>query len=149
MLSRFFGIGRRPFESLSEQEILALAISSEEDDGRIYRAYADGLVEKFPQSAKVFEEMAEEENGHRDLLIELHRKRFGERIPLIRREHVKGYYERRPDWLVRPLGIEHVRSQAEAMERQAYLFYVEAAKRTQRCLDQKAARRSGARRTGT
>jgi rubrerythrin len=63
-------------------------------------------------------------------LIELHRQRFGERIPLIRREHVKGYYERKPDWLVRPLGVEHVRSQAEAMERQAYLFYVEAAKRT-------------------
>ncbi|TSE13202.1 rubrerythrin family protein [Mesorhizobium intechi] len=130
MLSRVFGFGRRPFDSLSEQEILALAISSEEDDGRIYRAYADGLAESFPQSAKVFEEMAEEEDGHRDSLIELHRQRFGERIPLIRREHVKGYYERKPDWLVRPLGIEHVRNQAEAMERQAYLFYVEAAKRT-------------------
>ncbi|RUX01401.1 rubrerythrin family protein [Mesorhizobium sp. M8A.F.Ca.ET.208.01.1.1] len=130
MLSRVFGFGRRPFESLSEQEILALAISSEEDDGRIYRAYADGLAETFPQSAKVFEEMAEEEDGHRDSLIELFRKRFGERIPLIRREHVKGYYERKPDWLVRPLGVEAVRRQAEAMERQAYLFYVEAAKRT-------------------
>ncbi|MET3579017.1 rubrerythrin [Mesorhizobium robiniae] len=130
MLSRVFGFGRRPFESLSEQEILALAISSEEDDGRIYRAYADGLVESFPHSAKVFEEMAEEEDGHRDSLIELHRERFGERIPLIRREHVKGYYERKPDWLVRPLGIEHVRQQAESMERQAYLFYVEASKRT-------------------
>ncbi|MER8825403.1 rubrerythrin family protein [Mesorhizobium sp. M0938] len=130
MLSRVFGFGRRPFETLSEQEILALAISSEEDDGRIYRAYADGLAESFPHSAKVFEEMAEEEDGHRDSLIELHRERFGERIPLIRREHVKGYYERKPDWLVRPLGIEHVRQQAESMERQAYLFYVEAAKRT-------------------
>ncbi|PDQ18152.1 rubrerythrin family protein, partial [Mesorhizobium sanjuanii] len=128
--SRVFGFGRRPFESLSEQEILALAISSEEDDGRIYRAYADGLAESFPQSAKMFEEMAREEDGHRDALIELHRKRFGERIPLIRREHVKGYYERKPDWLVRPLGIAAVRQQAEAMERQAYLFYVEAAKRT-------------------
>ncbi|RWC83807.1 MAG: rubrerythrin family protein [Mesorhizobium sp.] len=130
MLSRVFGFGRRPFESLSEQEILALAISSEEDDGRIYRAYADGLAEAFPQSAKLFEAMAEEEDGHRDSLIELFRKRFGERIPLIRREHVKGYYERKPDWLVRPLGVEAVRRQAEAMERQAYLFYVEAAKRT-------------------
>ncbi|TIV45336.1 MAG: rubrerythrin family protein, partial [Mesorhizobium sp.] len=106
MLSRVFGFGRRSFDSLSEQEILALAISSEEDDGRIYRAYADGLAEAFPQSAKVFEAMAEEEDGHRDSLIELHRKRYGERIPLIRREHVRGYYERKPDWLVRPLGIE-------------------------------------------
>lgn len=128
MLSRVFGFGRRPFESLSEQEILALAISSEEDDGRIYRAYAEGLAESFPQSAKVFEAMALEEDGHRDSLIELYRKRFGERIPLLRREHVKGYYERKPDWLVRPLGVENVRRQAEAMEQQAYRFYVEAAK---------------------
>ncbi|GAA2881597.1 rubrerythrin [Aminobacter niigataensis] len=130
MLSRVFGFGRRAFDSLSEQEILALAISSEEDDGRIYRAYADGLREEFPQSAKVFDAMAEEEDGHRAALIELHRARFGERIPLIRREHVRGYYERKPDWLVRPLGIDKVRDQAEDMERQAYRFYVEAMKRT-------------------
>ena len=130
MLSRVLGFGRRRFDSLSEQEILALAISSEEDDARIYRAYADGLAEHFPQSAALFEAMAQEEDSHRAALIELHRKRFGERIPLIRREHVKGYYERRPDWLVRPLGIEQVRAQAETMEQQAHLFYVEAAKRT-------------------
>ena len=130
MLSRVFGFGRRPFDSLSEQEILALAISSEEDDARIYRAYADGLAQDFPQSAAMFEKMAQEEDGHREALIGLHRRRFGERIPLIRREHVRGYYQRRPDWLVRPLGIDHVRAQAAAMERQAQLFYVEAAKRT-------------------
>jgi rubrerythrin len=130
MLSRMLGFGRRPFSTLSEQEILALAISSEEDDGRIYRSYADGIREQFPQSAKIFDEMAEEEDGHRAALIDLHRKRFGERIPLIRREHVRGYYERKPDWLVRPLGIDHVRNQAEEMERQARLFYSEAAKRT-------------------
>lgn len=109
--------------------MLALAISSEEDDGRIYRAYADGLRDEFPQSARVFDEMADEEESHRAALIELHRKRFGERIPLIRREHVRGYYDRKPDWLVRPLGIDRVRSQAEEMERQAERFYVEAAKR--------------------
>jgi rubrerythrin len=130
MLSRVFGFGRRSFDTLSEQEMLALAISSEEDDGRIYRAYADGLREQFPQSAKVFDEMAEEEDGHRSRLIERHRARFGERIPLIRREHVRGYYERKPDWLVRPLGIDTVRAQAERMEADAYRFYVEAAKRT-------------------
>jgi hypothetical protein len=96
MLSRVFGFGRRPFDSLSEQEIIALAISSEEDDGRIYRAYADGLRDDFPASAAVFDGMADEEDRHRAALIELHRKRFGERIPLIRREHVKGYYERKP-----------------------------------------------------
>jgi rubrerythrin len=131
MFSRFFGFGRRDFSSLSEQEILALAISSEEDDGRIYGAYADGLRADFPQSAKVFDEMAEEEAHHRDVLIDMHRRRFGEKIPLIRREHVRGYYERRPDWLARPLGIERVRAKAEEMEEQAYRFYLEAARRTQ------------------
>ncbi|MGN6467615.1 MAG: iron exporter MbfA [Rhizobiaceae bacterium] len=131
MFSRFLGLGRRDFSSLSEQEILALAISSEEDDGRIYSAYADGLRQDFPQSAKVFDEMAEEEAHHRDVLIDLHRKRFGDRIPLIRREHVRGYYQRKPDWLVRPLGIDHVRAQAEEMEGQAYRFYLEAQKRTE------------------
>ncbi|HJT81575.1 MAG TPA: ferritin family protein [Chthoniobacterales bacterium] len=130
MLAPILSFGRRSFDSLTEQEILALAISSEEDDGRIYRAYADGLRDQYPQSAKVFDEMAEEEDRHRVRLIELHRQRFGERIPLIRREHVRGYYERKPDWLVRPLGIEKVRAQAEAMEVQAERFYREAAKRT-------------------
>ncbi|WP_112661976.1 iron exporter MbfA [Microvirga flavescens] len=130
MFSRIFGFNRRPFDSLSEQEVLALAISSEEDDGRIYRAYADGLREKFPHSAKVFEEMADEEDRHRRALIELHQKRFGDTIPLIRREHVRGYYERKPDWLVRPLGIEKVRAAAENMEEQAHRFYVAAGQRS-------------------
>jgi rubrerythrin len=130
MLSRVFGFGRRSFDSLSEQEMLALAISSEEDDGRIYRAYADGLADAYPQSAKVFEDMATEEDQHRKMLIEMHRSRFGERIPLIRREHVRGYYERKPDWLVRPLGLEKVRAMAEEMEAQAHRFYLEAAQRT-------------------
>ena len=112
MLSRFFGASKRSFDSLSEQEILALAISSEEDDARIYMAYADGLRDEFPQSAKIFEEMAEEETHHRAILIDLHKKRFGDRIPLIRREHVRGYYERKPVWLVRRLGVEKVRAQA-------------------------------------
>ena len=130
MFSRVLGPARRAFDSLSEQEMLAIAISAEEDDGRIYRSYADGLREKFPHSALVFDRMAEEEDTHRGMLIERHRARFGERIPLIRREHVTGFYERQPDWLVRPLGIEHVRAQAEEMEAQANRFYLEAAKRT-------------------
>ena len=131
MLNRFWPTSRRDFDSLSEQEILALAISSEEDDARIYLAYAEGLREDFPDSAKIFEDMAEEEFGHRDRLIELHKKRFGDTIPLIRREHVKGYYERKPDWLVRPLGIEKVRGVAAAMEGQAHRFYLRAAQRIQ------------------
>jgi rubrerythrin len=130
MLSRVFGFDRRPFDSLSEQEILALAISSEEDDGRIYRSYAEGLREAYPQSAKVFDDMAAEEDRHRAALIHMHQRRFGETIPLIRREHVRGYYERKPDWLVRPLGIDRVRAAAETMEAQAHRFYLEAAKRT-------------------
>ena len=130
MFSRFFGFSRRPFDSLTEQEILALAISSEEDDGRIYRAYADGLRDDYPQSAKVFDEMAEEEDHHRAILIEMHQKRFGDTIPLIRRDHVRGYYERKPDWLVRPLGLEKVRDMAEQMESQAHRFYLAAAKRS-------------------
>ncbi len=130
MISRFFNGGRRSFDSLSEQEILALAISAEEDDSRIYLAYADGLRDEFPQSAKIFEDMAKEETHHRAILIDLHKKRFGDHIPLIRREHVRGYYERKPDWLVRPLGIEKARAQAAEMERQAHRFYVAAAQRS-------------------
>ncbi|WP_011583380.1 MULTISPECIES: iron exporter MbfA [Chelativorans] len=131
MFNRLFGFNRRSFSSLSEQEILALAISSEEDDARIYRAYADGLAADYPHSAAMFEEMAAEEDEHREALIDMHRRRFGERIPLIRREHVRGYYQRRPDWLVRPLGLEHVRAQAAQMEEEAQRFYTEAAKRTE------------------
>jgi rubrerythrin len=116
--------------SLSEQEILAVAIAAEEDDGRIYRAYADGLRANYPASAKVFDDMAEVEDTHRKVLIDLHRERFGERIPLIRREHVRGFYERKPDWLRKNLSLDTVRREAEAMEAQAYRFYLEAAKQT-------------------
>ncbi|MDZ7602784.1 MAG: ferritin family protein [Hoeflea sp.] len=130
MLSRLTGFNRRPFESLSEQEILALAISSEEDDGRIYLAYADHLRADYPQSARVFEDMAEEEGGHRARLIERHKARFGDRIPLIRREHVRGYYERKPDWLVKNLSVDKIRQTAEDMEAQAHSFYLAAAQRT-------------------
>jgi len=130
LLTRLFSSGRRSFSSLSEQEILALAISSEEDDARIYRAYADGLRADYPASAEVFERMADEEDSHRQALIDQHQARFGDRIPLIRREHVRGYYERKPDWLMRPLNLEKTREQAEQMERQAERFYTVAAART-------------------
>ncbi|MDF0599328.1 ferritin family protein [Psychromarinibacter sp. C21-152] len=123
--------GRRRFSELSEQEVLALAISSEEDDARIYRQYAERLRADYPASATVFDEMAKEEDAHRRALIELHRKRFGEVIPLIRREHVAGYYARRPVWLMENLGVERMREEAEAMERQAEAFYRKAAARTE------------------
>ncbi|MFK7853359.1 MAG: iron exporter MbfA [Granulosicoccus sp.] len=127
MLTRYFALSRRSFQDLSEQEVLALAISSEEDDMRIYRAYADGLRDTYPDSASLFDAMADEENGHRLMLIDLHKKRFGDLIPLIRREHVRGYYERKPDWLVRPLSLEKTRAQATKMEEQAERFYRVAA----------------------
>lgn len=98
---------------------------------RIYKSYADGLRESFPDSATIFDDMAAEENTHRQQLIELHKRRFGEDIPLIRREHVRGYYERKPDWLVRPLPLDKTRLMAEQMERQAERFYRIAAAGTQ------------------
>lgn len=118
------------FRDLSEQEILALAISSEEDDARIYRGYAERLRADYPASVRVFEGMAEEEDEHRARLIALHESRFGPTIPLIRREHVAGYYARRPVWLIENLGIDRIREEAEAMERDAERFYLAAAKKT-------------------
>ena len=125
-----FSFSRKRFSDLSEQEILALAISSEEDDARIYRGYAESLRAGYPDSAKVFEGMAAEEDTHRKRLIDLHTKRFGDVIPLIRREHVAGYYNRRPVWLVENLGLGRIRAEAEAMEREAEAFYLKAAART-------------------
>src|SRR6185436_12947433 len=107
---------RRQFKNLSEQEVLALAISSEEDDGRIYRWYAQKLALDYPQSAQVLQGMAAEEDGHIASLIEDHRRRFGETIPLIRREHVAGFYQRRPVWLIESLGPERIREEAARME---------------------------------
>lgn len=121
---------RRRFADLSEQEILALAISSEEDDARIYRSYAERLRADYPATAKIFDGMAEEEDEHRRRLIDLHEHRFGSVIPLIRREHVSGFYARRPVWLVENLSIERIRDEAAQMERDAERFYRAAAART-------------------
>lgn len=121
---------RRQFKDLSEQEIIALAISSEEDDARIYRSYAELLRDEFAASAAVFDGMATEEDEHRRRLIDLHTERFGSVIPLIRREHVAGFYARRPVWLVENLGIDRIREEASQMERDAQRFYELAAART-------------------
>jgi rubrerythrin len=118
---------RRRFRDLSEREVLALAISSEEDDARIYRSYAERVRSDYPDTAAVFDGMAAEEDGHRHRLIDLHAARFGPVIPLIRREHVAGYYARRPVWLVENLGIDRIRAEAEAMECEAEAFYLKAA----------------------
>jgi len=116
-------MAKKSFGDLNEQEILALAIQLEEEDSRVYADFAEGLRETYPSTAKVFVEMQAEESRHRRRLIETYRRRFGEHIPLIRREDVKGFVERRPVWLVRPLGIETVRRQVEEMELETLRFY--------------------------
>ena len=120
----------KKFRDLSEREILALAISSEEEDWRIYGEFADALRESYPTTAQMFEEMREEEANHRDRLIAMFRQRFGEHIPLIRRENVRGFLRRNPTWLVRPLGVNVARKQAEVMELEAQRFYQKAITRT-------------------
>ncbi|MDG1431179.1 MAG: ferritin family protein [Paracoccaceae bacterium] len=125
-----FTFQRRRFSDLSEQEVLALAISSEEDDARIYRSYAQHLRQEYPATAAVFDEMAVEEDEHRNRLIDRHKVRFGDVIPLIRREHVAGFYQRRPVWLLENLTLETIRDEAGAMERRAEQFYHKAAARS-------------------
>lgn len=122
---------RRRFGDLTEQEVLALAISSEEDDARIYRSYAQRLRADYPATAAIFEGMAAEEDSHRQALIDLHRARFGDVIPLIRREHVAGFYARRPVWLMENLSLPTIRAEAAAMEKQAEAFYLRAAQASQ------------------
>src|SRR4029434_8071717 len=104
------------FSDLSEQQILALAISNEEEDSRIYRAFAEGLREKYPASAKVLDEMADEEVRHRTMLFDLYRDKFGDYLPLIRRQDVKGFIQKKPLWLMQPLNLDEVRKFAENME---------------------------------
>jgi erythrin-vacuolar iron transport family protein len=118
------------FADLSEQQILALAISNEEEDSRIYRDFAEGLREQFPSSAKMFEEMADEEVRHRTMLYDLYRERFGDYLPLIRRQDVKGFISKKPLWLVRPLGIAEVRKYAAEMEYETARFYRKASEAT-------------------
>jgi rubrerythrin len=122
-------MAKKNFKDLTEREILALAIQLEEEDSRVYADFAEGLRETNPATAKVFEEMQAEESRHRQSLIELHRRRFGEHIPLIRRQDVKGFVERRPVWLVRPLGVSAVRKQVEIMELETRRFYERALER--------------------
>src|SRR5262249_34992772 len=121
----------KSFQALTQREVLALAISLEEEDERVYADFAEGLRENFPASAAVFDGMRVEESGHRRRLIETYQQRFGDHIPLIRRQDVKGFVQRRPTWLVRPLGLDAVRKQASTMEVESRRFYEKAAARTQ------------------
>src|ERR1700676_356279 len=121
----------RNFDSLSEREILALAISLEEEDERIYADFAEGLRDNFPASAEIFAGMRGEESGHRRRLMDLYREKFGDHIPLLRRQDVRGFVRRKPVWLVRPLGLDTVRNQASAMEVETRNFYERASARAQ------------------
>ncbi len=118
------------FADLTEQEVLALAITNEEEDSRIYRGFAEGLREQYPTSAKMFDVMAEEEVRHRTRLFDLYRQKFGDYLPLIRRQDVKGFVKHKPLWLVRPLGLDEVRNYAAEMEYETARFYRKAAETT-------------------
>ena len=119
------------FAELTEREVLAVAISSEEEDSRIYMSFAEDLAKRYPDTAKVFEEMAEEESGHRHRLLELYEQRFGPHLPPIRREDVKGFLRRRPIWLTKNLSLDAIRKEVETMELQAERFYAKASERAE------------------
>ena len=120
----------KTFDSLTEQEILALAISLEEEDARIYEDFADGLQANYPEQAGKFRAMRREEDGHRHRLLELYKSRFGDHVPHIRRQDVRGFVDRKPVWLVRPLGLKTVQKTAESMEVETKRFYEAAGRRT-------------------
>jgi len=119
----------RRFDDLDQREMLALAISLEEEHSRIYADYAAGLSADYPASAKIFIELGQEENQHRRWLIDVFRRKFGDHIPLVRRQDVSGFVRHDPIWMVRPLGIEKVRRQAEQIEQETRVFYEAALKR--------------------
>ncbi len=119
------------FADLNAQEILALAISNEDEDSRIYRSFADRLRAAYPDTANMYDKMAQEEIGHRDMLLDLHRSKFGDFLPLIRRQDVKGFVPRRPIWLNRTLGLDATRKFAEEMEYETARFYRRAAQSAQ------------------
>src|ERR1700681_1103537 len=124
-------LNMRNFDSLSKREILALALSLEEEEERVYADFAEGLRQDFPASAAVFDGMRTEESTHRRRLLDLFREKFGDHIPLLRRQDVRGFLSRKPVWLIRPLGLETVRNQASAMEVETRNFYERAAARAQ------------------
>src|SRR6516225_4657725 len=120
----------KAFSQLTPREILAVAVASEEEDARIYMTFADDLRERYPASAKIFDEMAAEEAEHRKRLLDMYEKRFGPKLPPIRREDVKGFLKRRPIWLTANLTLDTMRKEAAAMEYQAARFYCRAAEQT-------------------
>jgi erythrin-vacuolar iron transport family protein len=121
----------KKFADLTEREVLAVAIASEEEDSRIYMAFAEDLAGRYPDSAKLFEQMAEEERGHRHRLLELYEQRFGPHLPPIRRDNVRGFLRRRPIWLTKNLSLDTIRKEVETMEFEAQHFYAKAAEQAE------------------
>src|SRR6201981_2485470 len=119
------------FAELSEREVWAISIAAKNKDSRIYASFAEDLAERYPDSAKLFEEMAEEEKRHRHMLLEMYEQRFGQNLPPIRREDVKGFLRRRPIWLTKNLSLDTIRKEVETMEFQAERFYVKASERAE------------------
>ncbi len=128
--SRLWGRRRRSVDDLSDAELLALAIGNEEEAARAYSTFADQLREEYPDSSRMFVEMAEEETEHRQLLLETFRKKFGEKLPAIRSEDVRGLTQERPAGLMIGMGAEAMRRQARHMEANAARFYHQAASRS-------------------
>src|SRR5207248_9134470 len=117
----------KKFADLTEREVLAVAIAAEEENSRIYMSFAEDLTGRYPESAKIFEEMAEEETGDRHMLLEMYQQRFGSNLPPIRRDHVNGFLRRRPIWLTKNLSLDAIRKEVATMEFEAERFYVKAA----------------------
>jgi len=120
----------KSFAELDQMEILSLAINSEEDDARIYGAFADRLRESYPDTARTLEAMRDEEMTHANRLLERYKASFGNDLPFIRREDVKGFIKRKPLWLSGLLTVDQVRKEVETMEYESRRFYEVAAKRT-------------------
>ena len=120
----------KKYHDLSDKEVLALAIYAEEEDSRIYQQYASYFSKEFPETALLFQQMSDEENEHRRQLLDLFKLKFGDVIPLIKREHVNGFYNRRPIWLIQNLKLETVRNEITKMEDDAAKFYYHAAQKS-------------------
>src|SRR3977135_2558512 len=119
------------FADLTQREVVDGAASWEGEHGRIYMTCAEDLAEPYPESAKIFEEMAEEETGHRHMLLEMYEQRFGKNLPPIRRDNVRGFLRRRPIWLTKNLSLDAIRKEVGTMEFEAERFYIKAAEQTQ------------------
>ena len=125
-----FKFNKTHFSKLSDKHVLALAIYAEEEDSKIYFYFANTFKKEFPETAKLFDEMGKEENEHRKLLIDLYKKKFGSSIPIVKREHVSGFYKRKPIWLIENLKLDTARDEIRKMENDAAKFYFDAAQRT-------------------